>query len=109
MDRYYEKDFELEAYSTMMYTKHNLLKDWKFLVLDKHQRQHLGGNGGISAIGCCNLSMKIIFIPNEIVAEFQMYTLKDIFLHELAHAINGKENFGYNKRFLEIVKSLGCQ
>lgn len=108
MKRNYTKEFELEEYARMMFTKHNLPKDWKFLVLDKQQRKNVGGNGGLSAIGYCSIPMKKIFMPIEIVAEFKMHTLQDIFLHELAHAINGKENYGHNKKFREICKQLNC-
>jgi len=109
MKRNSKKELELKAYATLMLTKFNLNDNWKFLVLDKYERRNVGGNAGLSTCGYCNLSLEIIFFSSEFVTGFKMHTLKDIFLHELAHAIAGKENFGHTKKFREIAKSLGCQ
>lgn len=106
--RNFKKETELTDYAYQLFQKHNL-QGWNFIIAYAAQRKQLGGTTGTGDIGCCNLGFKIIFMPEEIMAELKLATLKDIFLHELAHAIAGRYSFGHNKRFREICKELGCK
>jgi hypothetical protein len=106
--RNFKRETELTTYAYQMLEKYNL-QSWQFIIAYAAQRKLLGGNTGTSDIGSCNLGFKVIFMPEEIVAELKLATLKDIFLHELAHAIAGRYSFGHNKRFREICKELGCK
>lgn len=105
--RNFKRETELTTYAYQMLEEYNL-QGWKFIVAYPSQMKMLVGQKA-SGMGCCSIGFKVIIMPEKIMSEFKLETLKDIFLHELAHAIAGKYNYGHNTKFREICKELGCK
>lgn len=62
----------------------------------------------------CITAFKRIYIEEQTVEEFKIHTLKDVFLHELAHAMLGDVNHikgfpKHGKLFRDICKKIGCK
>lgn len=94
---------ELQQFADEKFAEYNL-EGWALLLLTKDDIRWLGLPTRYN--GLTIFPINRIIISKEVVKEFKVHTLKDIFLHELAHAIS-KEN--HTKRFREIAKQIGCQ
>lgn len=94
---------ELKQFADAKFSEHNLA-GWQLIFLTEKEIRFL--DFPLHRNGFTVHILDLIIIPIEIIKEFKIHTLKDIFLHELAHAIS-KEN--HTKKFREIAKQIGCQ
>jgi len=94
---------ELQQFANEKFAKYKL-EGWALILPTKNEIRWLGFPTRYN--GLTVYAFKRIIISQEVVREFRIHTLKDIFLHELAHAIS-KEN--HTKRFREVAKQIGCQ
>jgi predicted SprT family Zn-dependent metalloprotease len=104
--RNYQKEEQLQSFAYSKFKEYSLM-NWNFLILDNRQIKLFDGFNRRSVCGCCNLTQQIIFLPRSYVVEFKLHTLKDIILHEVAHAIYGY--MGHTPEFRRIAKSIGCK
>ena len=99
-----EKVKELQQFSDSKFSEYNL-GGWHLIFQNREDLHWLNVRTN-NVTGIMTLAMKLIIIPVETIMEFKIHTLKDIFLHELAHAIS-KE--AHTKKFREAAKQIGCQ
>jgi len=97
------KEKELQQFAGAKFAEYNLA-GWQLIFLTEEEIRFL--DFPIHKNGLTVHILDLIIIPKGKVREFKIHTLKDIFLHELAHAIS-KEN--HTKKFREIAKQIGCQ
>lgn len=109
LQKNWDKEIALFKYANDLLAKHNLV-DWTFMCMRISQTRLLYPNNvSINNGGLCDLTNKRIVLNQDMVYEFKLETMQDIFLHELAHAIGGVECFGHTPEFRRIAKSLGCK
>lgn len=64
---------------------------------------------GYSSYAYCMPELKVVCMRVSTVADFKLPTLKDIFLHELAHGIVGVKKPFHGKEFQKVCKEIGCK
>jgi hypothetical protein len=102
----WDKEFEFVKWAKAK-LKEFKLKGWELMVMQSFQiSAFIGATKPKSVIGTCYPQLKIIWISQEFVYEFKLETTKDLFLHELAHAVTGE---AHTKKFREFAKSIGCK
>jgi len=94
-----EKKNALEMYAIKMYN-HFFMDGWKFNYFDSPDN--------ICNVARCFPNAKEIKISNIPVDCFTLQSLKDIFLHELTHAIVGFDH-GHNGIFQKVCQLIGCK
>jgi predicted SprT family Zn-dependent metalloprotease len=75
------------------------MNKWQFKFSDEYPK---------SSCGHCVPEWKIIFMEISTIAKYKLPTLKDIVLHEFAHAIAGKKAM-HGKEFRKVCKQIGCK
>lgn len=98
------KKKQLEIFSEQKFQQY-ALDDWRIVFGIKYS---------YPSCAHCSSSKKVIFIEEWTVNEFKIETLKDIFLHELAHAILGDVNYVkgfpvHGKLFRDTCRKIGCK
>ncbi len=98
------KKAQLENFAQQKFQQY-VMDDWRIEFGNKYSPQ---------SFAHCTPAIKVIFIEEWTIKEFNMETLKDVFLHELAHAmlglINNVKGFPkHGKLFRNICKKIGCK
>lgn len=94
-----EKKQVLDRYTKKMFKKY-VMDDWKFIYFDSPDN--------ICNVARCYPNISEVYITNIAVESFTLSSLKDMFLHELAHAIVGYDQ-GHNKIFKMVCRQIGCK
>jgi predicted SprT family Zn-dependent metalloprotease len=99
------KKAQLEKFAKQKFQKY-VLDNWKIVFVNDCY------NTGSYAH--CITAFRGIYFEEQTVKEFKIHTLKDIFLHELAHAMLGDVNYVkgfpiHGKLFRDICKKIGCK
>lgn len=98
------KKEQLEMFAKQKFQQY-VMDDWRIKFGNKYSPR---------SYAHCTPAIKTIFIEELTVKEFKIETLKDAFLHELAHAILGNLNYikgfpRHGKLFRDVCKKIGCK
>ena len=98
------KKKQLEMFARQKFQQY-VMDDWRIEFGNKYSPR---------SYAHCSPAIKVIFIEEWTVNEFKIATLKDVFLHELAHAMLGDINYvqgfpKHGKLFRDICKKIGCK
>ena len=100
-----------------MYPKLNImnLQEAKALaieLMDKHElianRWHFDFDNSVKRFGCCNFSKKCITISRIITEKAPYDAVKDVILHEIAHALAGRGH-GHNIVWKRVCVAIGAK
>jgi predicted SprT family Zn-dependent metalloprotease len=99
------KKAQLERFAKQKFQQY-VLDNWRIVFVNEDYQR--------GSYAHCILAFKEICIEEKTVKEFKIHTLKDIFLHELAHALLGGINKvkgfpQHGKLFREMCKNIGCK
>lgn len=72
--------------------------DLKNYKIEMHRKKN--------SLGTCNPSKKVIWLSKLFLEVNSIETMRDVLLHEIAHALTPKD--GHGKLFKEAAKMLGC-
>ncbi|HEY5124482.1 MAG TPA: SprT-like domain-containing protein [Ignavibacteria bacterium] len=81
---------------------------FKQYSMDKWRIQFIEGNSHCS-YAYCEPAWRTISLYTSTLAEHKLPTLKDTFLHELAHGIVGVKKPFHGKEFQKACKEIGCK
>lgn len=68
---------------------------------------HFKFDNAVRRFGYCNYSKKTISLSKKIVSLNDQATVKNVILHEIAHAMLG-HGYGHNATWVRTAKSIGC-
>ena len=83
------------------------LHEWDLKVMLVSQLRQFFSNMGSRTNGITFFGWKTIWMNQQFVYDYKLHTSKDLFLHEIAHALLPPSE-GHNKKFRELCKSIGC-
>lgn len=100
----WDKEIEFTIWAKAKMKEFNLT-DWNFMCMQPFQMEMLSGKRCKNIMATCFPKLKWLWISQEFVYKFKLETSKDLFLHEIAHAVTGE---GHTKKFRDFAKSIGC-
>jgi len=93
------KKRQLERYARIKFKQYSMEK-WRLQFIEGTK---------YTSYAYCEPAWKTISMNISTVAEYKLVTLKDIFLHELAHGIVGIKRPFHGKEFQNVCKEIGCK
>ena len=93
------KKRQLERYARVKFKQYSMDK-WRIQFVEYF---------GYHSYAYCEPDWKTISLCTSTIAEHKLATLKDVFLHELAHGIVGVKKPFHGKEFQKVCKEIGCK